>query len=601
MLDIVINFFTDLPTLWNSISVNLRDAIAYLLTAISVVVVCNKLHLSPVLGYLVAGVLLGPYTFNLISGVDGSKFLAEFGVVFLMFTIGLQLPWGRLKTLRRYVFGLGSMQVILTGIAFALVAYSLGETIEAAILIGGGLSLSSTAVILQVLEDRNELSSRHGRVTFSILLFQDLAVVVFLVWLSLMGHNQHASVWAAFAVAFGRAIVVLVLIALFGHYILRPLYRMVAATRSSELFVATNLFVILLSSAATHAAGLSMELGAFLAGLMLAETEYRPQIEVDIRPFRALFLGLFFMTVGMSLDPRLLVGYGIEIIALASALILGKCFLLVLIGRLFRLPFKTCFRVGLTLAAGGEFMFVLCYQAVQSQIITTHSMQIIYMAVLISMAMIPFLANVGHKIARRFTREIGMALKAAEEETKDMHNHIIIAGYGRVGETVQMMLAEALIPHVVIDSDMARVTKGSKTGIPIFLGDARRDVVYPFLGIERARGVVLALGNFNAAARAVEVLRESFPHVKIFVRVRDKDQAVKLFKMGAHPIMPETFIPSFQLVSAVLNLYGMSMEEIEKSIDKFRDDYLSPKAFDQGMVPWMKENTPSNELPPSSN
>ncbi len=601
MLDFIVNFFPNAISLWGHIDLSIRDAITYLMASISVVVICNRLKLSPVLGYLAAGVLLGPNAFGAISQVKGANFLAEFGVVFLMFTIGLQLPWERLKTLRKYVFGMGAVQVILTGFIFALIAYWMNQTIEASILIGGGLSLSSTAIILQILEDRNELSSRHGRITFSILLFQDLAVVVFLVWLSIMGQSQHETVWIAFMQAFGRATAVLIIIALLGHYVLRPLYRMVAATRSSDLFIATNLFVILISSAATSAAGLSMELGAFLAGLMLAETEYRPQIEVDIRPFRALFLGLFFMTVGMSLKPRLLIGSIAEITLLASTLMLGKAVLLILIGRIFRLPYKTCFRVGLTLAAGGEFMFVLCYQAVQSQIITSHDMQIIYMSVFVTMAMTPFLMNVGNRVASRFTREIGMALKAAEQETKDMRDHVIIAGYGRVGQTVQMMLAEQLIPHVLIDSDMARVTRGSKAGIPIFLGDARRDIVYPFLGVERARALILALGNFNAVTRVVEVVRETYPHLKIFVRVRDKEQAIKLFKMGAHPIMPETFIPSFQLVSAVFSLYGMSSEEIEKIIKKFREEYLSPKAFDKGLVPWLEENNTllSEQHPPT--
>jgi CPA2 family monovalent cation:H+ antiporter-2 len=564
------------------------DIIIFLMTSVGVVLLFKRLKMSPVLGYLLAGVIIGPHVSGAIGGVETSHSIAEFGVVFLMFTIGLDLPWERLQELKRYVFGLAGLQVTITGAAFGGLAYWAGATIETAVLLGGGIALSSTAVVLQVLAERKELATRFGRITFAILLFQDLAVVVMLVWVTLMASTQGSSVWGSLGQALIKAVIVLVSIALLGRFVLRPLYRLVSMSRNLDLFMATTLLVILSTSLATGAAGLSMELGAFLAGLLLAETEYRHQIEADIKPFRSLLLGLFFMSVGMSIDPKLFVEQYPLILGVAAFIVIGKFGFLFGICKIFGLPAKPSVQIGMILATGGEFVFVLFGQGVQANLVTPELMQVIYLSVVITMALTPMLASLGKAIADRLGAEIGVALKAAEEETADLKNHVIIAGYGRVGQTVHTLLGEQLVPHVAIDLNMARVAQGrSQGGPPIFFGDARRAEVYRAMGAERAKAVVLTLGHFNASTRAIMTLRRYFPHLEVFVRVRDSAQAFRLREVGAHPVVPETFAPSFQLASAVLNLYGVPSDQIDKTLKKFRRDYLSPEAFEHGRVPWM--------------
>jgi CPA2 family monovalent cation:H+ antiporter-2 len=568
---------------------NFMDVLLFLVGAVVISLIFKRLRLSPVLGYLLMGFAIGPHVFSLVHDPENLKLLGELGVVFLMFTLGLDLPWERLQELRRYVFGLGGLQVLVTASIFAGIASYFGASMETAVLVGSGLALSSTAVVMQLISERHELSTKYGRISFSVLLFQDFAVVILLVWVSLI-TTPHQSVFQVMAQACLKAFIVVIGFAILGRFFLRPTYRVVVGTGSPELFVAISLLVVLAAAMTTHLAGLSMQLGAFLGGLLLAETEYKHEVEADIRPFRALLLGLFFVTVGMTIDPNIFMKSPGFILMLFVALVLGKFVIMFLLSLLFNIKMKVSLRVSMLLAGGGEFVFVLFSQAEQAHLLTNQLTQLIYVAVVLSMMLTPFLAMLGNYIGKHFSKGMGIALRAAEEEASDLKRHVIIAGFGRVGKTVNTILSSQLIPHVVIDLNMARVAEGRNKNYPVFFGDARRVEVLQALGADRARAVVITVGEFNASTRMVIMLKRYFPKLDIFVRVRDNDQALKLREIGAYPVMPETFAPSIQLASAVLALYHVPSDKIDSAIEKFRQEYLSPQAFKAGSVPWDGES-----------
>jgi CPA2 family monovalent cation:H+ antiporter-2 len=579
------------------------DVVIYLLAAVLISLFCKKIKISSVLGYLVVGVVLGPKIFCAINDIDTAKSVGEFGVVFLLFTIGLELPFERLRELKRYVFGLGTAQVLLSCAFFAvffIVYFNTGLKtsipIETAILIGSGLALSSTAVVLQVLGDSGELSSHHGRVTFSVLLFQDLVVVVLLVWLTLLQQRGHdVSVWAALGYAILRAAGVFLGFAVLGRYLLRPIYRTIAATGSSELFMAMTLLVVLSTSMATQMAGLSLELGAFLAGLLLAETEYRHQVEADIKPYRSLLLGLFFMTVGMSINPHLITEFPREVFIPLGVLITAKFIIIVFLSRFMQLPLKSCMRIGFLLAGGGEFVFVLFAQAEKAKVITAKLSEPISLAVVISMALTPLFAWFGRSISRKMTRDIGVAKRAAENDTPGMRDHIIIVGAGRVGLTVHRLLSDTSyssgpIPHVMIDMDMKRVNEGRDKQLPVYFGDGRRMDLFRALNIERARAVVITTNIFNTSFRIATELKRLFPQIEVFVRVADSNEAYRLYAIGARPVAPELLAPSFQLASSVLELCHVPTEQIEMAIEKCRKRQIrEEEGSDSPLPPWLKK------------
>lgn len=577
------------------------DIIVYLLSAILISLFCKRIKVSSVLGYLIAGVVLGPAVLGAVHDFDTAKSVGEFGVVFLLFTIGLELPFDRLRELAPYVFGLGGAQVLLSCFFFAVFFAAYHHTsIETAILAGSGLALSSTAVVLQVLSDSGDLSSRHGRVTFSVLLFQDLVVVVLLVWLTLLqGRGENVSVWMILWDSILKAVAVFLGFAILGRYLLRPIYRIIASAKSSELFMAMTLLVVLSTSMATEVAGLSLELGAFLAGLLLAETEYRHQVEADIKPYRSLLLGLFFMTVGMSIDPRLLFGqYAHIIFLILGILVTAKFVIIVLLARFMNLPLKSCIRIAFLLAGGGEFVFVLFSQAQKSQIITGGLAQIIYLAVVVSMALTPILAWFGRKISSKMTRDLGVALRAAEEDTSGLKDHIIIVGAGRVGTTVHHLLNDntyggGAIPHVLIDMNMKRVRDGRDANMHVYFGDGRRMELFHALNIEKARAVLVTTSNFAVSSRIASELKRHFPSIEVFVRVADSTEAYRLYEKGARPVVPELLAPSFQMASSVLELCNVPKDQIELVMDRFRRRQMHEEGEEdtQTLPPWHPKRT----------
>ncbi|MCL7031392.1 hypothetical protein MKW94_017538 [Papaver nudicaule] len=537
---------------------------------------------SPVLGYLAAGILIGPYGLSIIRHVHGTKAIAEFGVVFLLFNIGLELSVERLSSMKKYVFGLGSAQVLLTAGVIGLITHFIaGQAGPASIVIGNGLALSSTAVVLQVLQERGESTSRHGRATFSVLLFQDLAVVVLLILIPLISPNSSKggvgfqAIAEALGVAAVKAIVAITAIIAGGRLLLRPIYRQIAENQNAEIFSANTLLVILGTSLLTARAGLSMALGAFLAGLLLAETEFSLQVESDIAPYRGLLLGLFFMTVGMSIDPKLLLSNFPVVMGALGLLLVGKILLVALVGRIFGISIIAAVRVGLLLAPGGEFAFVAFGEAVNQGIMSPQLSSLLFLVVGLSMALTPYLAAGGQLLASRFEQHDMRSLLPVESETDDLQGHIIICGFGRVGQIIAQLLSERLIPFVALDVRSERVAIGRALDLPVFFGDAGSREVLHKVGAERACAAAVTLDTPGANYRTVWALNKYYPNVKTFVRAHDVDHGLNLEKAGATAVVPETLEPSLQLAAAVLAQAKLPTAEIAATINEFRSRHLS--------------------------
>lgn len=523
----------------------LMDVLFLLGTSVLAVPLISKLPGgSPVLGFLFGGALIGPNALGLIAHVDAVKHIAEIGVVFLLFNIGLELSLERLQSMAKFVFGLGSAQVVATTAAVAAVAMGVGGvSLPAGIVIGVGLAFSSTAVALQVLGDRGEASSRHGRGAFSVLLLQDLAVVLVFMLVPLLGNGGGPDgqiQGLKILVALGQAIVktgaaIGVIIAL-GRIIIRPIYRFIAMNGNTDIFSATTLLVALGTSHLTGVLGLSAALGAFLAGLLLAETEYHLQVESDIAPYRGLLLGLFFMTVGMTIDPQLLVSRFVPIFACIFLLIAGKTLLVTALGRAFGLQSVTAARAGMYLAPAGEFAFVTNGLAVTSGLISASLNNELTLVVALSMAFTPALADAGARLREWYDKKYPGDIKALlpeKEQVDDLKGHVIICGFGRSGQLIAQLLSELLIPFVVLDMQSDRVQQGRGEEIPIFFGDAGSPAVLHSVGAERASCAVVTLDQPSANYRTVWAFNKHYPNVSVYVRAADTADGLRMEQAGA--------------------------------------------------------------------
>ena len=552
-------------------SVQLRDVLVILLAAVVVVSVFRRLRASAVLGYLVAGALIGPHSLGLIRDVGATAILGQFGVVFLLFSIGLELSIERLVALRRYVFGLGATQVVVTTLIFWAVLRALGLDGGAALIVGSGLALSSTAVVLQILVERRELGTPHGRVAFAVLLLQDLAVVPLLTLVPLLARRE-ASVLTALGGAFLKAAAALIVIVALGRLALRPMLRLVARDGTPELFTGIVLLVVLGVGWLTEQAGLSMALGAFLAGLLMAETEYRPQVEGDIQPFRGLLLALFFMTVGMGLNLELLQEQWLVLMGLLVALVLVKATILLLLSRAFGLSLAVAAAIALMLAQGGEFGFVLFSLAQQAGAISTHTAHVAVLVVGLSMAVTPLLLSSSREVLRRLERPSDQAHDALGADTREMNEHVVIAGFGRVGQTVGLLLDSRFIRYIALDLNAELVAGARRRGLPVFYGDASRVDVLKAAGIERAQMAVSTLDDPELASRAVHVLRRLRTSMPILARAHDVAECERLVRAGATAAVPEIVEGSLQLGGVLLRQLGESPERVNQLLEQFRQE-----------------------------
>ncbi len=528
----------------------LTELFVFLMAALVVVPVLNRLGLSSVIGYLLAGIIIGPSGFAIIGHAEEILHFAEIGVVLLLFIIGLELQPRRLWVMRKSVFGLGAAQVgVITATLTLLTWWFLALPIAAAAVVGFALALSSTAFVLQLLGEKKELNHTHGRAAFGVLLFQDVAVIPAIVIITALGGNSESGFsWSALALV---AVVVAA-----ARYLLRPLLRWIANTGIHELFIAASLAIVCGAALGMYAAGLSMGLGAFIAGMLVADSEYRHQLETDVMPFKGLLLGLFFIAVGMSANISLLATAPGTILALTAALVAIKvlAFLPVLLA--FGHRGGDAWRTTAILSQGGEFAFVLLTAAVASQLIEPAYMETAVLVVTLSMASTPFLM-MG---LERFLRDDG---QAREFDTMENHDDrlVIIAGFGRFGQIVGRILTSQHLPFTALDSNPGQVDIVRNFGNDVYYGDATRLDMLRNAGAAEARAVVIALDDIDASVRMAETLRETFPQLKILARARNRQHEIKLRDLGVHYVVRDTLLSSLELTR---NLFATL--DLDKSI-----------------------------------
>ena len=553
----------------------LEAVLAVLLTAVAVVSVAPRLKISPVVGYLIAGAILGPQITGFIADPHSLEILSHLGVIFLLFSIGLELSLEGLRDMRRLVFGLGSAQVLGTGIILAVIARVSGETWASAIVLGGALAFSSTAFVMQLLQERNEAGLKFATVTFAILLLQDLAVLPLLAVVPALAGGEEGEIFLTLGIDLARAVGAVAVTVLVGRFLLRPLFRHVAAAGHRELFVLAALLVVLGAAWGMTLVGLSMALGALLAGLMLSNTEWRHQVEADLRPFKGLFLGFFFMFVGMTADLSILLDYWYVVAALALGLMLGKAALLFGLCRAFGQPRDVALSVSAYLSQGGEFAFLLLSTAVVAKVVPSGVAALAMAAIVVTLVLTPIAAAVGRRAALRWQGPPTHPedLSAAGETLRD---HLLIAGYGRVGETVAKLAKARELPHLALDLDSVRVTRGRDAGENIFFGDASHIEVLEAAGLARAKAVVVVLDNREATSRLVEALRERDKELPIFARAHDLKHAQALEAQGATYAMPEAVEGSLLLGAAILEGVGEPAAEVDALVAEFRAERYSP-------------------------
>jgi monovalent cation:H+ antiporter-2, CPA2 family len=557
-----------------------KDVVLFLATAGVVAPLLRRWKISPILGFLAAGVILGPFglgalaeqapwlTFVTIDNPEEIRQLAELGVVFLMFMVGLEISWERLRLMRRQVFLMGGLQVAISFAVFSLAAYWLGQPIPAAVAIGAALSLSSTAMVVPILTDRNRLHSASGRAAFAILLFQDLAVAPMLITLSIVGRREAELFSPRLLLAFAPAALGLIGLIFLGRLVLRPMMKSVAKAKSEELFMATSLLIVIGAGLLSAMAGLSMALGAFVAGVLLAETEYRRGLEVTIEPFKGLLLGLFFVSIGIGLNLAVLVERPQLVLGIAAAVILVNGVVVLALTRLFRLPWRTAAETALLLAGGGEFAFVLLDTAIGSRIVRPGIGQAVLVGVTLSMFVIPLLAWLGARVGRRGAKPETTA--PAPDPTRP---RVLVVGYGRVGKLIGGMLTRHDIEWLAAERDPRLIDEGRRDGKEIVFGDASRTEFLVRCGLETAKALVVTMDSPEGAEAVVASARALRPDLVIVARARDARHARRLYELGATDAVPETIEASLQLSEALLVDIGIPMGLVIASIHERRDEF----------------------------
>lgn len=551
------------------------DILALLATAVVAVVLSTRLGLGSVLGYIAAGLVVGPSVSGIVSDAGNLRHIGEFGVVFLLFMIGLELKPKRLWIMRHLVFGLGGAQMFVCGLLFTVLAhYVFHHAWPAATAIGFGFALSSTAFGMQLLSEQGEVNSQHGRSTFAVLLFQDLAVVPMMIVLPLLVTGTAAApVDMTSSVLQGAGIVIAALVA--GHYAIGPVLHAVARIGNVDTFVAFALLMVLGYSFAMEAAGLSLAMGAFMAGMLLAESEYRHQIEADILPFRGLLLGLFFMSVGMSLDLHVLIDEVDSIAFGVVGLLAAKSILIMAVCRAWRLPLKVAVRSAFLLSQAGEFGFVIFSLTDELGIIDDTVLNILVAVIVISMMLTPLMQRAGNKLAAR----LGEAPADVPGSTEEPERPVIIAGFGRVGETVAMMLKMADVPYLGIDYNADRVASARRNGYRVYFGSAAKPEVLRSVGAANARLLVVTLDNPEVAEALVLNTRRHYPTLPIHIRVHDWDAADAFKNMGVAHAMPETTEASLRLGAAALEALGIEPSRRKQLFEELSaDDFARMRA-----------------------
>jgi len=566
----------------------LSETIILLAISVIAVAIFRRIKLPPILAYLTVGALLGPHAAGLVQQSDTLHFLAEVGIAFLLFSLGLEFSLNKLISNRRAVVGLGSAQVLITLGVVSLTAWLLGTSEETAFVIGSVIALSSTAIVIKQLGEQLETDSRHGNASIAILLFQDVAVVPILVIIPALASDSDTAFMLDLGYSFAMGVVVTVVMLAIGRWLLRPIFHEIASAHSAELFTLAVLLVALLSAWATESAGLSMALGAFLAGMMLSETEFKHQIENDIRPFRDVLLGLFFITVGMLLNFDSLLPILHWAIVLAVAVIIGKALIIMLLSQMItRADSGVSMRTGLVLAQCGEFGFAIMALAASYQLLPEAESQLLLATVILTMIATPFLVKYNGLLAKKLT---GSYLQN-REQTVDrvaaragkMQDHVVICGFGRIGQNIAKILDAEKRSYFALDYNVDLITNAAKAGYKVAFGDSTHRDILLATGLERAAVLVICHDSVGSAEKTLRQAKAIRPDIPVLVRTQDDTYYSKLTEAGATEVIPETLESSLMMASHVLSILGMPMAKIVRRVQEMRNNkYATMREFFHG-------------------
>jgi monovalent cation:H+ antiporter-2, CPA2 family len=530
----------------------------------------KQLKLSPVLGYLFAGAAIGPSGIGYIESSEITTSIAEFGVVFLLFGIGLELTFDKLKSMRKYVIGFGGLQFLLTTILFYIIAsYVFLLDSGLALIISSSLALSSTAIVMQVIAENSEKSTRVGRLSISALIMQDLAVVPILVLLPLISL-ENADLGSALGKASINAILAFAIIFIVGRLFLRPIYRIIVETRNDALFLSTTLLVILGSAAITNHMGMSFTLGAFVAGLMVAETEYKYRVESETSSFKSLLMGLFFVTVGMDFDGQFLIDKLYIILLLAASLIFLKAFIIIILCRIFRFPIGPSIHTGLLLCQGGEFAFVVFLEAQDMKIMPPYLSQLLITVVTVTMAFTPILAIIGSQIKRTIYVHEALKDNKLKREIGDLADHVIIIGYDKIGRIVTNLLNHKDIKYITLGNNYRSVQAGKKNNHNVYYGDSMSKEILLSCGINKAKSVIIAMEDDFTCLKITRFIHENFPHINVITKM-DSNNENRFRMLGAGSVVSPDMEASLQLAKNAFLSVGSDDKDIDIFLNEFRD------------------------------
>lgn len=568
------------------------DIVVLLFASVVIVGLFRRMNLPPILAYLYVGLLIGPYGLGLVDDDKSVHILAEFGVVFLLFTIGLEFSLPQIISMKWIVFGLGGAQVVIATGLTMIIGHIIGLDMVSSFIVGGSVAMSSTALVVKQLDEQGEQVENHGKTSVGVLIFQDMAVVPFLILIPIFASGSQGSMAVPLITALLKGAFVFVLMLLAGRLVIRPLFHEIALARSTELFTLTVLLVIIVAAWATHFAELSLTMGAFLAGMVLGETEYKHQIESDIRPFRDVLLGLFFITIGMLLDIEMVKRYWFYVLPAFVALMAVKTMLVFLIMYMMGEEKRNCLRSGLVLSQGGEFGFALISIALASNLISEIVSQVVLAAVFLSMVFAPFLIRFNGKIATWIINTFSFTEQKLDEVSevdmieavsRTLNDHVIIVGYGRHGQNVSRFYDVEGVRYLALDLDPERIKHARSAGESVTYGDATRDEILEAAGLEKAKLIMITIENPSYAIKVMRNVRKHRLDIPICVLAYDDTYMDKFKREGATDVVPQIFESSLMLASHSLPRLGVPMFQVLRHIREFRkDNYTKLRGFFQG-------------------
>ncbi len=553
---------------------SLELIILLLFCSVGLVALLRNAKLPPMIAYFLVGLILGPSGFAVLTDSESNRHLVEFGIVFLMFTIGLEFSLPTLNSMRKILFGVGLTQVGITLLISTMLAMFVGLSLIDGFVVGAAVTMSSTAIVSKILMERLDLNTRHGKLSIGILLFQDLAVIPVLILISTLA-NPNFDLFQSFSIVLIKATILFVIVFWVGKPVLNWWFGIIARQKSSELFVLNVLMVTLVFAYVTDYFGLSFALGAFVAGMLISETHYRFQVESDIAPFRDILLGLFFITIGMMLDLNLLFSNILLILAFLIILILFKSLLITFLIKIFGYETGVGIRTGVILAHAGEFSFVILALAQQEKILNDFVSQVVLAVALLSMLLAPFIIQFNGRIARKLSKTY---LKNSQDNIKNIeelghkfNDHVILCGFGRSGQYLSRFLSEENIPYIAIDIDMTRVNDAATAGESVVYGDASRLEVLKAAGIDSAKGLIVTYADDRASEKVLTVVRSYNKDIPVIVRTMDESGLEKIRAAGANEVVPEVLEGSLMLASHALVIFDVPLSRVIKKIREFRE------------------------------